>query len=163
MRLISQGKEINCFEGMSLNGLSLMRILFLFDREQGFRGRKEINLLVHACRSILPLFPSFFFLSFFLPFLSQCLLILLRFSHRGCYYSAFCDCDPPLCTVRPLFYSSRRDRILPFQPLTTFFWLRCPCRPLTSLSVTQPPPLTYAGRDTGQRRLFCLFTCCATV
>ena len=114
MQLISQWKEINCFEGMSLNGLSLMRILFLFDREQGFRGRKEINLLVHACRSILSLFPSFFFLSFFLPFLSRCLLILLRFSHRGCYYSAFCDCDPPLCTVRPLFYSTHCDRILPF-------------------------------------------------
>ena len=68
MRLISQGKEINCFEGMGLNGLCLMRILclffFFFFIEQGFRGREEINLLVHACCSILSiLYPFFLFFS----------------------------------------------------------------------------------------------------
>ena len=68
--------------------------------------------------SLFSILPSFSFLSFSLPFLSQCLLILLRFSLRGCYYSV-CDCDldhDPLFAVhgKAPFYSARRDRILPF-------------------------------------------------
>ena len=118
--------------------------------------------------SLFSILPSFYFLSFFLPFLSQCLLILLRFSPRGYCYNILCFfCDPhldsPAMHNKAPFYSARRDRILPFQPLTTFFWPGCPCRPLTGLSIAQPPPLTCAGRDTRQRMLFCLFTCRATV
>ena len=93
---------------------------------------------------------------------------MLQFSPKGCYYSILCFfCDPhldsPAMHNKAPFYSARRDRILPFQPLTTFFWSGCPCRPLTGLSIAQPPPLTCAGRDTRQRMLFCLFTCRATV
>ena len=88
-----------------------------FDREQGFRGREEINLLVYAYRSILPLYPSLFFFSFFLPFPSQCLLILLQFSPRGCCYNV-CDCDtdpdPLAVHGKALFYSAYYDQILPF-------------------------------------------------
>ena len=67
--------------------------------------------------SLFSILPSFFFLSFFLPFLSQCLLILLRFSPRGCYYSV-CDYDPvrvphAVHGTAP-FYSARRDQILLF-------------------------------------------------
>ena len=60
-------------------------------------------------------------------------------------------------------YSACHDWILLFQPLTTFVWSKCPCRPLTSLPVAQPPSLTCANRATRQKRLFCLFACRGTL
>ena len=55
MRIIPLEKEINRFEGMGLNGLC-PKESFTLDREQGFRGREGINLLVHACHSMLSIF-----------------------------------------------------------------------------------------------------------
>ena len=52
--------------------------------------------------SLFFILPSFTFLSFFLHFPSWCLLILLRFSPRGFYYSALW-LSPLLCMARPLF------------------------------------------------------------
>ena len=71
MRIISPKKEINRFEGTGLNGLCLKES-FAFDREQGFRVREVINLLVHACHSILSVF--FHYFSFFFSFFSPLML-----------------------------------------------------------------------------------------
>ena len=100
MRLISKGKEINCFEGMDLNGSCLMRIHCLFLIEsRALEGERRSTYwcmlaVLYSLFSIL----SFFF---FLPFLSRCLLILLWFSPRGCYYNALW-LFPLLCSARPL-------------------------------------------------------------
>ena len=88
-------------------------IHYLFDREQGFRGRDEINLLVHVCRSILHiLYLSFFFL-FFLSVYLFCCDSLLEVA-----VTVFCDCDPdldaPVVHDKAPFYSARCDQILPF-------------------------------------------------
>ena len=115
------------------------------------------NLLVHVGHSKLSVFPFFLFSSFSFSVFTY----LLRFSPRCCYYRVR---DAPL-TVHgkgPL-YSACYDRILPFQPLTTFVQSGCSCRPLTDLLVTQPPPFICAGRATRQRRLFCLFACRGTL
>ena len=48
---------------------------FALDREQSFKRRWGINLLMHACHSMLSIFSLFLILLFFFPFtLSQCLL-----------------------------------------------------------------------------------------
>ena len=60
---------------MDLNGLCPEEY-FAFDKKQGFRERKEINLSVHACYSMLYIFLLFLVLLFLFSFtLSQCLLI----------------------------------------------------------------------------------------
>ena len=108
MRLISQRKEINCFEGMGQNGLCLMRILCLFNREQCFRGREEINLLVYSYHSILPiLYPFSFFVSFlFFSFLVFTFFFFLGDSFLDVAITVFFYCHPYLplvCMARPLF------------------------------------------------------------
>ena len=103
------------------------------------RGREGNNLLVHACRTnslfflFLSLFP--FFLLSFLSFLFPCFLfcdpsqvvvtVVLAF-----FSLLFLLSSPsPLCTARTSFYRACHGRILPFQPLTTFAWSGCTCRP----------------------------------
>ena len=139
---------------MGLNGFCLMGIPCLFDREQCFRGREEINLLVHTCHSMLSILYPFYF--FFFVFSYFCCDTLLEVA-----ITVFCDCDPfLLCMAKPLF----------IVPAVTEFYYFSFEQPLSGLGVLadhllvcQPPPLTYAGRDTRQRRLFCLFTCRAIV
>ena len=128
MRIISQ-KEISCFEGTGLNGLCPEES-FVFDREQDFRGREGINLLVHACHSMLSVFslfliPLFFSILFFFFYPFSVLVYMLWFSPRGYYY-----CDPSSGYARQRSFI----KCLPWlaftiQPLTTFVWSRCPCRP----------------------------------
>ena len=105
------------------------------------RGREGINLLVHACRSnslsfsllLFIIFP--FFLSFFFFFLNPCFYFLtFKFSILWCLLLLLCRHS---CTRRGPLYSAYRDRILLFQPLTTFVWSRCTGRPpLVQLCVT---------------------------
>ena len=69
--------------------------------------------------SLFSILPNFYFLSFFLPFLSQCLLILLRFSPRGYCYNALCffcglHLDSPTVYGKAPFYSACHDQILPY-------------------------------------------------
>ena len=99
---------------------------------------------MHVCHSILHILylSWFFFLSFFFFFsFSVFTYFVVILSYRlllQCYWWSLSW--SPLCTARPLF-------IVP--TVTGFYhlvvWLRCPCRPLTGLSITQPPPLTCAG------------------
>ena len=71
MRIIFPEKECDRFEGTGLNGLC-PKESFTFDKEQGFRGREGINLLVHARHSIslfsFVIFNSSFLFFFFLLF-----------------------------------------------------------------------------------------------
>ena len=91
-----------------------------FDREQGFRLREEINLLVHACHSILPiLHPSYFFLSFF--FSSFSFSVFTYFCCDSFLEVAIIVFVIVIRTVIPsavhnkaLFYSAHRDQILLF-------------------------------------------------
>ena len=96
MRIISPEKEIYRFKGTGLNGLCLKES-FAFDREQGFRGREGINLLVHACHSMLSIFFRYFYFFFFF---SQCLLLscdsLLKVTITVIIL-------PLLCTTRVLY------------------------------------------------------------
>lgn len=78
---------------------------FFFDREQGFRGREETNLLVHAYYSKFSVFPLFFPL----PFLV--LSPILWLSPRDYYYL---DCVAPSVHGKGLFYSACRDWFLLF-------------------------------------------------
>ena len=127
---------------------------------RALEGEREDNLLVHACHSILPiLYPSQFFLSFFSPpFLSQCLLICCDFLLEIAI-TIFVIMMTPIVHGKVPLYNVCHDRILLFQPLTTFVWFGCPWRSLTDVLVTQPPPFTCAGHATKQRRVFCLFAC----
>ena len=92
------------------------------------RGREGINLLVHACRSnslfFFPYFLIFLLSFFFLSFLNACFLF------RGFLLSSY---YPPFVILvhgqGPIFYSACCDRILLFQPLTTFVWSGCTCQP----------------------------------
>ena len=124
------------------------------------RGRERTT---YWCMLAILYFPfsilSSFFLSFFsLPFLSQCLLVCCD-SLLEVAITVFVIVILPLPAVHgkgPL-NNACCDQSLLFQLLTTFVWSGCPCQPLIGLPVTQPPPLTCAGRATRQRRLFCLF------
>ena len=97
------------------------------------RGRQGINLSVHTCRSnslfFFLYFLFFFFFSFYLSFSSLFSMLVFYsvvFLLRS-YYPFF------VLLVHgqgPLFYSVCHDQILLFQPLTTFVWSRCTCRPL---------------------------------
>ena len=97
------------------------------------RGREGINLLVHACRSNslsfffppLLIFPFLIFLSFFLFFL---ILVFCFLVFKFLIPSCLCCCSF-LYTARAFFYSACRDRVLLFQPLTTFVQSGCTCRP----------------------------------
>ena len=99
----------------------------LLAKKKTFRGREGINLLVHSYCSMLSIFlsflsnSSFLFFSFsfsifayFLVILSLRLLLPLSFPMHG---------KGPL-------YNVCHDWLLPFQPLTTFVWSGCTCRPL---------------------------------
>ena len=102
---------------MGLNGLCLMRILYFFDREQGFRGRDEINLLVHVCRSILHILylSWFFFLSFFfLFFLSVYLFCCDSLLEVAIIVLLVIIVLIPVVHDKAPFYSAHRDWILPF-------------------------------------------------
>ena len=81
----------------------------LLAENRTFRGREEINLLVHACRSKPSIFyPFFLILSFFsFRFLSQYLLIFLWFSPWDYYYSF------------PFLYTARVFYIMP--AMTSFY------------------------------------------
>ena len=78
MRLISQRKEINCFEGMGLKGLCFNEdLLFLSVENRALEGERRITY-VHACRSLVSILPTFFFLSLlFLFFLSFYLFLAI--------------------------------------------------------------------------------------
>ena len=118
MRLISPGKEINCFEGMGLNRLCLMRILCLFLIEiRALEGeRRSTYWCMPAVLYSLSILPNFSFLFFFLFLLSVylfCCNSLLEVA-----VTMFCDCDPdpdpPAVHSKVLSYSARYDQILPF-------------------------------------------------
>ena len=119
MRLISQGKEINCFKGMGLSGLCSMGDLlsFLIESRALEGERRSIYWCMPAILySLFSILPSFSFLSFFfLFFLRVLLFFLLGYSPGGCYYNIFCDCDPdvpPYCARQGPFYSAYCDWIL---------------------------------------------------
>ena len=95
------------------------------------RGREGINLLVHACHSnsLSFFFPSFLIFSFFLSFFLSYSLFLFP------SFQVFNTIVLPLVVVvvpvhdKGLFYSTCHDWILLFEPLTTFVWSGCTCRP----------------------------------
>jgi len=121
MRLISQGKEINCFKGMGLNGLCSMRDLLSFLIEsRALEGERRsiyrcMPAILYSLFSILPSFSFlYFFFLFFLRFFLFCCDTLLEVA-----FTVFCDCDPDppsSFTVhgKTLFYSAYCDRILLF-------------------------------------------------
>ena len=135
---------------------------FVFDREEDFRGKEGINLLVHACHFISFCF-SFIVSNFSFP-LSFSLIFLvfvsmLWFSPRGYYYPSI---PLSLCMARALFIVSAMTgfTILAFNYLC-LIWVSLPTT--TGLSAAQPSPLTCASCATRQRRLFCLFVCYSTL
>ena len=131
---------------------------FVLDREQCFRGREGINLLVHACHSMLSIFYSFFlilpFFSFHFSFSVFC-LFLLWFSLRFlllCSWFFFLFFPPRAWQGSLIRCLSWLDfTILAFNYLC-LVWVYLPT--ITSSSVLAAPlPITR------QRRLFCLFVC----
>ena len=139
---------------------------FAFYREQGYCGREEINLLVHACLSKLsifsfPLLPTsqFSFLFCFTSFSSQCLPLGYVFPQK---FLLLCFRIPRLSAQKGVLYRACRDWYLLFQPLAAFFWCGCPCRPLTSrqwFNHHHLPVLAVPLPSAKQKRLFCLFAC----
>ena len=140
---------------------------FAFYREQGYWGREEINLLVHAYHSkfFVFLFLSFLLLSF--------LFILFYFLSFSMLTSGLCfSLEIPITVIfripllsaqQGVLYRVYHDWYLLFYPLTTFVWCGCPCRPLTSrqwFNHHHLPVLVVPLLSTRQRRLFCLFACC---
>ena len=95
------------------------------------RGRQGINLSVHTCRSN----SLFFFLYFLFLFFSFYLSFSSLFSMLVFYSVVFLlrSYYPPSSSLvhgqGPLFYSACYDKILLFQPLTTFIWSGCAYRP----------------------------------
>ena len=159
--------EISHFEGNRPKWLMPKRMLCFWERAGPLKGERRstywcMPTILYSSFSIL-FNPSFF--SFFsLPFLSQCLLICCNSLLKVAITVFVIVMVIPLSvhSKGPL-YSVCYDWILLFQPLTTFVWSECPCRPLTSLPVAQPPSLTCASRATRQKRLFCLFACRGTL
>ena len=105
------GKEINCFEGMGLNSLCLMRFLCPFwqrARLQKERGDQPIGtcLTFYTFYSLSFLIFTFF-LFFFLFFLNVYLFCYDSFLEVTvtmlCIFFVVLTLIPLLCTTRPLF------------------------------------------------------------
>ena len=127
---------------------------------------------MHACIlfSLFSTVPSFSFLSFsfpsfsflFLPrvFLFCCdtflEIVIIVFFLVVILFFLF----PPLCTAKLLFIVPTMIEFYHLNLEQPFFSLGVLA---DHLLVCQPPPLTCDGHDTRQRRLFCLFTCHATM
>ena len=140
-QLISQenpATKINHFEGNVLEWLVPGGTPFKTE-DRILREREGKNLLVHACQTNSLFF--LFFFSFFLCFHFSSYFYFFLF--LSCYslflFPDFQVFNPLLFlsslflflyTTRASFYSACRDWILLFQPLTTFVWSGCTCRPL---------------------------------
>ena len=90
---------------------------------RAYRGREGINLLVHACHSIslFSFIVSNFHFSSFLSVLLPCCDFFLKITITP-------NVSPLVLGKGPL-YNACHDWLLPFQPLTTFIWSGCTCRP----------------------------------
>ena len=87
---------------------------FVLDREQGFRGREGINLLVHFCHSMLFVFYSFFLILPFFFFLNVLLIfVVILLEVPITLFVIFFFLFFPMHGKSPL-YSACRDRILLF-------------------------------------------------
>ena len=139
---------------------------FAFYRKQGYCGREEINLLVHAGHSKLSIFffPSFLLLSFLFILFYFLSFLMLTF---GLCFSLEIPITvifriPLLSAQQGVLYRACHDQYLLFQPLIAFVWYRCPCQPLTGrqwFSHHHLPVLTVPFPFAKQRGLFCLFAC----
>ena len=115
MQIISLGKEINCFEGMGLNGLCPIRILLSLIESRALEGER---VSTYWCMSVILCSPfsillsnSSFFSFFFLNVLLIFVVILLEFPIT--LFVIFFFLFFPMHGKSPL-YSVCRDRILLF-------------------------------------------------
>ena len=131
-------------------------------KSKACKGREGINLLVHACHSI-SLFsfviskPFFFPFLFFSQYLFQCCDFFLKVTITPI---------PPTVHGKGPLYNACHGWLLLFQPLTTFVWSGCLCRPLLVyqlLSQHHLPVLAMPLLITRQRRLFYSFVCHGTL
>ena len=120
--------EINCPEGNRPEWFMCRGSLRFSQRARFHEGERESIYRCMPTILILTLF-FFFWLFSFLP--SHLLLFLFPgFSFQIPISSLrFLFFSPPLFTARPSFYSAYHDRILLFQPLTSFVWSGCTGRP----------------------------------